>query len=44
MSCLEDYECRTRGCYAESVGMAMYCSGVASREAAEEKAETEDTI
>jgi hypothetical protein len=33
MSCLEDYECRTRGCYAESVGMSMYCPGVASREA-----------
>lgn len=35
MSCLVTYECGTRGCYAESVGMSMYCPGVADREAGE---------
>lgn len=34
-NCLETYECRERGCYAEAVGMAMWCPGVASREATE---------
>jgi aldehyde:ferredoxin oxidoreductase len=34
-NCLVTYECRSRGCYAESVGMAMTCPGVASREATE---------
>lgn len=32
-NCLVTYECRDRGCYAETVGMAMMCPGVASREA-----------
>lgn len=30
-NCLVMYECETRGCYGESVGMSMYCPGVESR-------------
>jgi hypothetical protein len=32
-SCLETYECRERGCYAQDVGMGSMCPGVEAREA-----------